>query len=333
MKKICSSLLAFCLCVTLASGCTRDLGDTSSPQSSQPSSAASSQAEAIKTSDYDEATNQLEELFGVSYQVPASWKKSQDGEQSLFYSPDSGGKLLVGMYSEEKDFDLSNKLNAYACADAIEEGFEGTDGVEGLELTSIGENAAIRFSFSTTGLGFPARMDCLLVNIPTGVFGWVMATPDDCGYDYTNDLNQILKSAEIAEEKPHTIGEAVEIVEDGVTIGTLTINSVTRTDKRNRFAEETPAEVVIIDYTYENTASEEDLYLFRSYFQVIDSGGNVCTTHPLTGLTHAQKAPVGAKSTAQEAYNLTVESPSITFIFKPKIYDNKEAIKYELPVQ
>lgn len=102
VRKICSFLLAFCLCATLAPGCTRDLGDTSSPQSSQPTSAASSQAETIKTSDYGEATNQLEELFGVSYQVPASWKKSQDGEQSLFYSPDSGGKLLVGMYSKKK---------------------------------------------------------------------------------------------------------------------------------------------------------------------------------------------------------------------------------------
>lgn len=256
------------------------LGGHLIPSPPQPSSEASFQAVVTKTSDYDEATNQLEELFGVSYQVPASWERSQDGEQSLFYTPESGGKLLVGIYLEEKDFDLSNKLNAYACADAIQEGFEGTDGVEGLELTSIGENAAIRFSFSTTGLGFPARMDYMLVNIPAGVFGWVMATPDDCGYDYTNDLNQILKSAEIAEERPHTVGEAVEIVEDGVKIGTLTINSVTRTDKRNRFAEETPAEVVIIDYTYENTASEEDLYLFSSYFQVIDSGGTSAPPTP-----------------------------------------------------
>ncbi len=333
MKKICSSLLAFCLCVTLASGCTRDLRDPPSSQPPQSSSEASSQAVATKTSDFDETTNQLEELFGVSYQVPASWERSQDGEQSLFYTPKSGGKLLVGIYSEEKDFDLSSKLNAYACADAIQEGFEGTDGVEDLKMTSIGQNSAIRFSFSTTGLGFLARMDCLLVNVPAGVFGWVMVTPDNCEYDYTNDFNQILKSAEIAEEKPHTVREPVDIIEDGVKIGTLTINSVTRTDKRNRFAEETPAEVVIIDYTYENTASEDDLYLFSSYFQVIDSGGNVCTTHPLTGLTHAQKAPVGAKSTAQEAYNLTVESPTITFIFKPKMFDNKDAIKFELPVQ
>ena len=74
---------------------------------------------ATKTSDFDETTNQLEELFGVSYQVPASWERSQDGEQSLFYTPKSGGKLLVGIYSEEKDFDLSSKLNAYACADAV----------------------------------------------------------------------------------------------------------------------------------------------------------------------------------------------------------------------
>ncbi|MDY3989458.1 MAG: hypothetical protein SOY88_09205 [Massilioclostridium sp.] len=333
MKKICSSLLAFCLCVTLASGCAPDLRDPPSSQPPQSSSEASSQAVVTKTSDFDESTNQLEELFGVSYQVPASWERSQDGEQSLFYTPKSGGKLLVGIYSEEKDFDLSSKLNAYACADAIQEGFEGTDGVEDLKMTSIGQNSAIRFSFSTTGLGFLARMDCLLVNVPAGVFGWVMVTPDDCEYDYTNDFNQILKSAEIAEEKPHTVGEPVDIIEDGVKIGTLTINSVTRTDKRNRFAEETPAEVVIIDYTYENTASEDDLYLFSSYFQVIDSGGNVCTTHPLTGLTHAQKAPVGAKSTAQEAYNLTVESPTITFIFKPKMFDNKDAIKFELPVQ
>lgn len=333
MKKICSSLLAFCLCVTLASGCTRDLRDPPSSQPPQSSSEASSQAVVTKTSDFDEATNQLEELFGVSYQIPGTWKKSQSDEQTLLYSPESGGQLLVGIFSEVKDFDLSSKLTASVCVDAVLNGFEQTDGVEDLVLTTIGKNAAVKFSFSTTEFGFPARMDCLLVNVPAGVFGWTMLTPDDCEYDYTNDFNQILKSAEIAEEKPHTVGEPVDIIEDGVKIGTLTINSVTRTDKRNRFAEETPAEVVIIDYTYENTASEDDLYLFSSYFQVIDSGGNVCTTHPLTGLTHAQKAPVGAKSTAQEAYNLTVESPSITFIFKPKMFDNKDAIKFELPVQ
>ena len=64
----------------------------------------------------------------------------------------------------------------------------------------------------------------------------------------------------------------------------FTVDSVRNTDDRNEFADSQPEQVIIIHYSYENIANEDDIYFSSINFKVIDEGGNVCETYPAYGL-------------------------------------------------
>ncbi len=53
----------------------------------------------------------------------------------------------------------------------------------------------------------------------------------------------------------------------------ITIDNVKLTDERNQFSEKEAEKVVVIEYTYENIADEENLYVFDSNFKVYDASG------------------------------------------------------------
>lgn len=118
----------------------------------------------------------------------------------------------------------------------------------------------------------------------------------------------------------------------------LTINSVTTTADRNQFSDKSPAQVVIIDYTYENlgyTGMLQDLYISASSFSVIDQIGEMAYTYPASTAGYATPTPVGAKCVgAQEAFGLNNESSSITLIVEDYGSDgNRYEATFELTVQ
>lgn len=139
-------------------------------------------------------------------------------------------------------------------------------------------------------------------------------------------------TTEVKEEnKVYGIGDTITYSEDGKELYTLTINSVTSTSERNEFWEEEVAQVIIIDYTYENIGSDEDVYISSFDFTVIDSDGNVCDTYPASINDYPQDVPTGAKCTAQEAYGLKSESSSIKLRFQPMFSSTK--VNFELTVE
>lgn len=72
------------------------------------------------------------------------------------------------------------------------------------------------------------------------------------------------------------IGETTYINDkNGVKSMAITIDNVKLTDERNQFSEKEAEKVVVIEYTYENIADEENLYVFDSNFKVYDASGNV----------------------------------------------------------
>ena len=106
----------------------------------------------------------------------------------------------------------------------------------------------------------------------------------------------------------------------------LKITSVTPTAERNQFSEDKPAQVVVINYTYENlgyTSDAQDLFLTPS--NVIDEGVK----------TYPKPTPVGAiMDGAQAAYGLQTESKTIKIIFEH--YDGnkkKQKATFEIPVK
>ncbi|MDU4830631.1 MAG: hypothetical protein E6X64_13390, partial [Clostridium perfringens] len=83
------------------------------------------------------------------------------------------------------------------------------------------------------------------------------------------------------DKRPLSIGETAYINdENGVKSMAITIDNVKLTDERNQFSEKEAEKVVVIEYTYENIADEENLYVFDSNFKVYDASGNVLETYP-----------------------------------------------------
>lgn len=116
----------------------------------------------------------------------------------------------------------------------------------------------------------------------------------------------------------------------------LKITSVTPTAERNQFSEDKPAQVVVINYTYENlgyTSDVQDLFLTPS--TVIDEGKKVSKTYPAGVKIYPKPTPVGAiMEGAQEAYGLVTESKTIKIIFET--YDGKmekQKATFEVPVK
>ena len=107
----------------------------------------------------------------------------------------------------------------------------------------------------------------------------------------------------------------------------FTFTSAALTDDRNQFDESNPAQVVLLTYDYENIGFEGfmDLYFGDADFSIIDEGGEVASTYPLTISNYPQETPIGAKCTgAQAAYGLKTESSVITVTVNQIDSDLKE---------
>ncbi|OCN05875.1 hypothetical protein A4S06_07480 [Erysipelotrichaceae bacterium MTC7] len=133
------------------------------------------------------------------------------------------------------------------------------------------------------------------------------------------------------DEKVYGIGEVIEYAEDDDVKYTFVINSVSLSEERNQFEESNPAQVVKINYSYENVNDDEDVYISSMNFTVVDGGGNVCDTYP-NGGEYPQAAPKGAKSSGDEFYGLKETSTSIKLRFKPAMFGGPE-VQFELPIQ
>lgn len=115
------------------------------------------------------------------------------------------------------------------------------------------------------------------------------------------------------EEKTYSIGEAWTV--DGQW--SLTVNSITPTDQRNEYADKNPAQVFIVDYTYENLGFTDEsglmngVYFDLSSGQIVDSNGTMGYSYPGDVSYYPQEAPVGANCQAQACIGVDNESTEI----------------------
>lgn len=96
---------------------------------------------------------------------------------------------------------------------------------------------------------------------------------------------------------------------------TLTINSITTTDDRNEGDPEEPEKVVVLDYTYENTESEEPLLLDDLSFKLLD-GDTVCQPYYLSTLTPAEPAESGETASGQIAFSVSKDCKQVILYFE-----------------
>lgn len=97
----------------------------------------------------------------------------------------------------------------------------------------------------------------------------------------------------------------------------LTIDGVKVTDERNEWSEEDPAQVVVIDYTYENLGYEDQngimdgLYFDLDFQQIVDADGEMGYSYPVD-VKYPDEVPVNARCSAQAGIGFNNEGNSFT---------------------
>ena len=98
------------------------------------------------------------------------------------------------------------------------------------------------------------------------------------------------------------LGDTLVVSEDGVDLFEITFNKAFLTEERNKYADETPDNVVILEYTYKNLGYESGLTVFEGHeFKVYDANGAVLSTYPAVGLMYGGEVSIGRIGTTQEA--------------------------------
>ncbi|MDO5648996.1 MAG: hypothetical protein Q4G11_00195 [Gallicola sp.] len=117
----------------------------------------------------------------------------------------------------------------------------------------------------------------------------------------------------------------------------LKINSVELTNDRNEYSEKTPAQVFIVNYTYENLGYEDeddimDLYLTPD--RIMDDSGKMGYTYPASIVNYPQELPVGGTVDAQDAWGVDNETKTVKIYFSSYDMDTtKQEAVFEVPVQ
>jgi hypothetical protein len=147
----------------------------------------------------------------------------------------------------------------------------------------------------------------------------------------SKDANNSNKTETMDQNKVYGINE--EWVVDGEW--KLKITDVKVTTKRNQFSKDTPVEVVVVNYTYENLGYKGDMQeLFMVPDTVVDGAKKVVSTYPVGVDKYPKETPEGASCDAQEAYGLTVASDKIQITFEKygsKVKKNYKAT-FEVPI-
>lgn len=328
MKKLSLAMLAVLLAAGMA-GCSEA---ASNLQTTTTTTTAAAEPSAVpeELSDFDESTNVEHELSGLKFNAPKTWEvyAVEDGYLQLEIGYSYLATIMaIESNGEIKDIDeyTSIVLNAFK-----EEAdyFSESSHID----TTVGGYPGIRIEAQSKTDSLEMRWLIYTIQYDTGYAAVCLSgsplSPKSC----LNDFEKVVSTVRYEPPAPVGIGETVDIIDDGVKLGTLTINSVSLTSDRNRFSDDDPAQVVIVNYTYENTDSSEDLYYFNANFQIIDAGGNVCDTYPADAGKAPKKTPKGAKCTAGEAFGLVEESEEVTIYFRTNMYDDVPAITFKVPV-
>ena len=124
----------------------------------------------------------------------------------------------------------------------------------------------------------------------------------------TQTTDNLVEKPEMKEEVKENkiervgLGDTLVVSEDGVDLFEITFNKASLTEERNEYADETPDNVVILEYTYKNLSVEDGLNVFEGTdFRVYDANGAALSTYPAVGLMYGGEVSIGRIGTTQEA--------------------------------
>lgn len=130
------------------------------------------------------------------------------------------------------------------------------------------------------------------------------------------------------EATAYTIGDRI-VFDDAYA---LTILSVKETEERNEFSENEVAQVLIVEYLYENLNSDEEIYISDMEFKMVDEGGNMMDSYPVEAGFSPEYTPKGAKTLASFAVGTTEPSTNVTFHYYDNFFSSSADCVFTLPV-
>ncbi|MDU7163152.1 MAG: hypothetical protein E6296_01245 [Anaerococcus vaginalis] len=149
------------------------------------------------------------------------------------------------------------------------------------------------------------------------------------------DTNKSNEASDKNKDVKVELKEGEEWVVDGQW--KLTLNSVKVLEGRNEYEDINPAQVVMVDWSYENLGfDDQEEGLFFNPDGIIDTKGEMGQMYAqVETLNYAQSTPIGAKmSNAQTAFALNNESDKVTVIFSQYVENkNGNIIRYDAKIK
>lgn len=284
MKK---KLLTILLLGTLLTSCgsvdssketttTNDTAEVQEDNSELKSVKKDDNIELLIPSDFVDATTQEELDNIVKEKGFVSATLNPDGSANYVLTK-SKHKELMKEVTEELNTSLNEMINSEECPN----------------ITDIKTNSDFtNFSITTvsTELSLEETFSVMLFYTCGGMYNTFNGTPvDNVHVDFINadsgDIIDSFNSADMANtEKPSQKNEVFDSKEYGLgdtwTVDgqwSLTVDSISVTDDRNEFSEKEPAQVLILNYVYENIGYEDEfmdgLFFDLENGQIVDSEG------------------------------------------------------------
>lgn len=141
----------------------------------------------------------------------------------------------------------------------------------------------------------------------------------------------------IADAEPSTDEDVYKIGDTWRVAGQweLTITGVEKTEVRNEYEEKQPEAVYIVSYTYKNLGYQDeysDGLFFSIDGELVDNGGKMGYTYPLSVDYYPTETPVGAYCEAQEVFGVDNAGTFKLYIDKYDDSSNKHSAVFEIEV-
>ena len=130
------------------------------------------------------------------------------------------------------------------------------------------------------------------------------------------------------EEKIYKIGDTIEV---GGKY-TLTINKAFLTPERNPFSEMKVEKVAVIEFTYKNINSDEDIFIGDLHFKVYDEEGNALETYPAGANKMSQQISKGKQCTAEMSFGYN-KGNKLELQFYDNMFNNKSDATFIVEVK
>lgn len=110
----------------------------------------------------------------------------------------------------------------------------------------------------------------------------------------------------------YKVGDTIPLQSDGKDVGTFCIDKVEVTDERNEYNPTNPDKVIVITYTYKNTAFDNPLLYDQMSFRILD-GDTICLPYYPSDLISPELVNAGDDAvTATLAYGVSASCNEVT---------------------